>query len=98
MLEDNSADSKDIPLRPVNALIAIVMALLPWPALKLLDHLNQGCGDGLCGFLSGLLILGGLAAMTGVFIVRSARRNETPAALRLLPIALWILAAVPLAF
>ena len=81
---------------PVNALAAIGFALLPLPALKLLDHLNRGCGDGLCGFLPGLLILGGLAAATLVFIVRSARRGEKPAPLRLLPLALWPLTLVPL--
>jgi hypothetical protein len=63
--------------RPVNAIGAIVVALLPFPALKLLDQLNRGCGDGLCGFFSGLLILGGLAVATLVFVVRSARRDET---------------------
>ncbi len=73
---------------PVNAMIAI--ALMPLPALKLLDHLNRGCGDGLCGFFSGLLILGGLAAATAAFVVRSARRDERPAVLRLLPIGLWL--------
>lgn len=80
----------------VNALIAIVVSLLQLPAMKLLDHLNRGCGDGLCGFFSGLLILGGLAAVTLVFITRSARRNETPAVLRWVPVALWFLAFVPL--
>ncbi len=82
--------------RAVNALIAIGLALLPFPALGLLDHLNRGCGDGLCGFLSGLLVLGGLAAATVIFLVRSTRRREAPAVLRLVPIALWALALVPL--
>lgn len=82
--------------RPVNALIAIVLALLPLPALRVLDHLNRGCGDGLCGFFSGLLVLGGLAAATLVFISRSASRGESPAALRALPLVLWLLAVVPL--
>jgi hypothetical protein len=81
---------------PVNAIIAIALAVLPVPAMKLLDHLNRGCGDGLCGFFSGLLILGGLAAATLVFLVRSARRGEAPALLRLVPLALWILALVPM--
>ncbi len=84
------------PSRPVNAIMANVVALLTWPALKLLDHLNRGCGDGLCGFFSGLLILGALAFATLVFIVRSGRRDETPAALRLLPLALWVVMLVPL--
>ncbi len=82
--------------RPVNAMIAIGVALLPWPALKLLDHLNRACGDGLCGFIPGLLILGGLGALTLVFLMRSARRHEMPVALRLVPFALWVLALVPL--
>ena len=51
--------------RAVNALIAIGLALLPIPALRLPDHLDRGYGDGLCGFLSGLLVLGGLAAAIG---------------------------------
>lgn len=84
------------PARPVNAMIAIGVALLPWPALKLLDHLNRGCGDGLCGFIPGLIILGGLAALTLVFLGRSARLHETPVPLRLVPFALWALALVPL--
>jgi len=79
-----------------NAIIAIVASLLPLPAMKLLDHLNRGCGDGLCGFFSGILILGALCTLTLVFIIRSARRNETPAVLRWVPLALWVLAFVPL--
>jgi hypothetical protein len=85
-----------MPSRAVNAMIAIALSLLPLPAMKLLDHLNRGCGDGMCGFSSGLLILGGLAAVTLVFVGRSARRNETPALLRLVPFALWVLALMPL--
>ncbi len=84
------------PARPVNAMIAIGVALLPWPALKLLDHLSRGCGDGLCGFIPGLLILGGLGALTLVFLARSARRHETPVPLRLVPFVLWALALAPL--
>lgn len=72
-----------------NTIAAIVVSLLPLPAMRFLDHLNRGCGDGLCGFFSGLLILGALAALTIAFIVRAARRGETPAALRLVPMALW---------
>lgn len=82
--------------RPTNAIIAIALALLPVPAMKLLDHMNRGCGDGLCGFASGLLILGGLAIATLVFVTRSARRNETPELLRLAPVVLWLLALVPM--
>jgi hypothetical protein len=82
--------------RAVNAMIAIGLSLLPVPAMRLLDHLNSGCGDGMCGFWSGLLIIGGLAAATLVFVGRSARRNETPALLRLVPFALWALALVPM--
>jgi hypothetical protein len=82
--------------RAVNALVAIGLALLPLPAMRLLDHLNRGCGDGLCGFFSGLLVLGALAAATLIFLVRSARRNETPAALRLVPVGLWLAGLAPL--
>jgi hypothetical protein len=82
--------------RPINAVIAIILALLPLPAMRWLDYLNRGCGDGLCGFFSGLLILGGLAVATLVFLVRSARRGETPGLLRLVPFVLWALALAPL--
>jgi hypothetical protein len=82
--------------RPTNAILAIAVALLPAPALMLLDRTNQGCGDGSCGLISGLLILAALAAATLVFVIRSARRNETPAALRFIPLAAWALALVPL--
>ncbi len=82
--------------RPVNVGIAIGLALLPWPALKLLDTLNKGCGDGLCGFFPGLFILGGLAAATIFFIVRSARRREEPGFLRFVPPVLWLTGLVPL--
>ena len=85
-----------MPLHAANAITAVVLSLLPLPALKLLDHLNRGCGDGLCGFFSGALILIALAAVTLFFINRSARRKETPAILRLVPVALWILAFAPL--
>jgi hypothetical protein len=76
-------------------MLAIALALLPFPALRLLDHLNRGCGDGLCGFYPGLIVLGGLAAATGALLIRSARRGEGPAALRLVPLALWAM-LVPL--
>jgi hypothetical protein len=82
--------------RPVNAIIAIGVALLVWPALWLLDTMNRGCGDGLCGFFSGLLILGGLAMAATVFVVRSARRDETPGLLRWVPALLWLAAVLPL--
>jgi hypothetical protein len=85
-----------MPSRPVNAVIAIVLSLLPLPTMKLLDYANRGCGDGMCGFFSGLLILGGLAVATLVFIGRSARRDERPALLRLVPLALWAMALAPL--
>jgi hypothetical protein len=85
-----------MPLKATNALIAIVVSLLTLPALKALDHLNRGCGDGLCGFFSGLLVLGALAVATLIFMRRSARRQETPAVLRWVPVALWMLAFVPL--
>jgi len=85
-----------MPSRSANAIAAIAVALLPLPATYLLDYLNRGCGDGLCGFFSGLLILGGLAAATLVFVVRSAKRSETPAFLRLVPFVIWALALAPM--
>ena len=87
-----------MPSRPINAIVAVLLSLLPIPALKLLDVLNRGCGDGLCGFFSGLLILGSLAVATLVFVGRSARRGETPAALRWAPLPLWALSVVPLIY
>lgn len=81
---------------PGNALLAIFLALLPLPTIKLLDFINRGCGDGLCGFFSGFLILGGLVVATLLILARSARRNETPAILRVIPVALWLLALIPL--
>ena len=87
-----------MPLRAWNAIIAIVLSALPIPALKALDSASGGCGDGLCGFIPGLLILGTLAAATLTFIARSSRRGETPAILRLVPIVLWALAVTPLVF
>lgn len=83
---------------PVNAIIAIVAALLPLPAMRLLDVLKRGCGDGLCGFFPGLLILGSLAIATVTFVARSARRDETPAVLRLVPFVLWPMILAPLVF
>lgn len=85
-----------MPTWPVNTLLAIFIALLPLPAMLLLDRLNRGCGDGLCSFVSGLLILGALAVATVVCLVRATRRNEQPVLLRLGPIVLWLLALVPL--
>ena len=85
-------------MRSTNAALAIGFAALPLPALTLLDYLNRGCGDGMCSFLSGLLILGALAVATLVFLRRSARRGETPAWLRWLPVALWAMALIPLVY
>jgi hypothetical protein len=85
-------------LRSINAALAIGVAALPLPALMLLDHVNRGCGDGMCSFLSGLLILGALAVATVIFLRRSARRSETPAWLRWVPLALWAMTLVPLVY
>jgi hypothetical protein len=85
-----------MPPRAVNAIIANAVSALPVPALKALDHANSSCGDGLCGFFPGLLIVGTLAVATLTFIGRSSRRGETPAILRLVPFALWALAVTPL--
>ena len=87
-----------MPLAARNAIIAIFLSLLPLPALKLLDYLNRGCGDGLCGFFSGLLIIGGLLVATVFFLILSARQKESPAFLRLVPTVLWLLVFVPLLF
>lgn len=85
-----------MPTTPVNAIISIGLSLLPLPAMKVLDQFNGGCGDGMCGFFSGLLILGALAVASAAFLVRSIRRAETPTALRLAPPVLWALALAPL--
>lgn len=77
-------------MRAINAIIAVVLSLLPLPAMSLFEHLNRNCGDGLCGFFTGLLILGVLAMTTLVFVIRSALRGESPAVLRWVPVALWI--------
>jgi hypothetical protein len=74
----------------VNAILAIVVSALPLPTMMLLDYFNRNCGDGLCGFFSGLLILGALAAATLFFLVASARQKETPTFLRWLPLPLWL--------
>jgi hypothetical protein len=98
LLLSNQTTSLDLSMlsRSLNVVVAIVLALLPLPAVRLLDYFNRGCGDGLCGFFPAILILGGLAIATVVFLVRSARRGEHPAALRLVPLALWVLAFVPM--
>ncbi len=82
--------------RPVNALLANALALLNWPALAVMERANSGCGDGLCGVFSGLLVLATLAAAALVFVLRSARRSETPALLRVTPFLLWAVALGPL--
>ncbi len=81
-----------------NVLVAIVLALVPVPALKLLDHFGRGCGDGLCGFLPGLMILGGFVGATLYFLFRSARRGEEPMALRLVPFLIWAATLAHLVF
>ena len=42
-----------------------------------------------------ILLLGGLVVATLFLVARSARKGETPALLRLVPIALWLLALIP---
>ena len=85
-----------MPKLPVNLVVACALALAPLPAMAMLDQAGRGCGDGLCGFIPGLLIFGGLLAGTLAFDVRSARRAETPAFARWLPLPLWILALAPM--
>ena len=46
---------------------------------------------------AGLLILGSLAVATLVFSIRSARREDAPIVLRLLPLVLWVMALATLA-
>lgn len=77
---------------PMNAIIANALAAAAWPLLMLLDRMNADCGDGLCGSFSGALLVVGLVVAVVVMLVRSARRRETPAALRFTP--LLILAAI----
>ena len=81
----------------INALIAILLAILMLPTLMLLDYLNRGCGDGLCGTFSGLLVISVMVIATLVFIRRSARRNESPAFLRLIPFVVWLMLLFQLA-
>ncbi|MGE3247833.1 MAG: hypothetical protein AB7F96_07050 [Beijerinckiaceae bacterium] len=83
---------------PINMALAIVFSLLPFPSLKLLDYANRGCGDGMCGFFSGLLVIGGLLLGTIIFTVRGQRRAEKPESLLLAPLLLWPLSFVPLFF
>jgi hypothetical protein len=83
-------------MNAILAILAIIVSVLPLPALRLLDYFNRGCGDGLCSFFSGLLVLAVLMAATLLLLVASARRGETPAFLRWLPVVLWILAFAPL--
>lgn len=87
-----------MPPVPFNIIVACVLALAPLPAMALLDRSSGSCGDGLCGFLPGLLIFGTLLAGTLVFVTRSARRAETPAFVRFLPLALWMLALAPMVY
>lgn len=82
--------------RPINAIAAIVVALLPIPVLRLVDHFNRGCGDGLCGFFSGILLLAGLVVTLLVLLRRSATRDEQPWYLRLVPLPLLLLALYPM--
>jgi hypothetical protein len=72
------------------------VALLPFPALVVLQRLRPACGDGLCGFWDSLLVLAALLAITIVLIARSANRDETPALLRIVPLVIWILSLAPL--
>ena len=82
--------------RPTNILIATALALLPWPALYLIDKASQPCGDGLCGFFPSVIALGMLALATIVFLVRGIARKEQPTLLQFLPPLLWLLLAHPL--
>ena len=52
----------------------------------------------MCGLFSGILIVAALAVAAVVFVVRSARRHETPGWLRFIPLALWLLVFMPLPF
>jgi hypothetical protein len=83
---------------PLNLVVACVLALAPLPALTLLGRLGGTCGDGLCDFIPGLLILGSLAVATIVFVVRSARCREQPAVARFLPLLLWLFALASIVF
>jgi hypothetical protein len=76
--------------RPVNAILAIAAAALPLPLLWMVDRMSGPCGDGLCGFFSGVLVIGALVVATMVFLVRSSRRNERPGLLRVIPIVFWL--------
>lgn len=75
---------------PYNLLLACGAGLLPWPLLALLDRASGGCGDGLCGFLPGLMVFALAAGGTLVFGLRSARRREVAAPLAWLPVLPWM--------
>jgi hypothetical protein len=74
---------------PLNAALAVLSALLVYPGLRLLDR-AQNCGDGLCGFIPGLLLMGVLLAATIIFTRRGLKRGETPGWLFLAPPAIWL--------
>jgi hypothetical protein len=76
---------------PLNAILAILAALLVYPGLRLLDR-AQGCGDGLCGFIPGLMLILALLAGTIIFTRRGLKRSEQPQWLFLAPPALWLMA------
>lgn len=75
---------------PVNALVATGISLLPVPALLILDRMNTGCGDGLCGFIPSTIILVIVALMTVLFMLRSARAGEKPAVVLILPAVILV--------
>jgi hypothetical protein len=78
-----------------NATVAIIISLLPLPAIKLLQYLNRGCVTAYAVFFRPRNPRRSLRCDL-VFIARSASLKEHPPVLRLIPIALWKLALVPL--
>lgn len=76
-------------VRPACFAAAIVAALLVAPLLYLYDRTAPACGDGLCGFGAGILILGGCLLASVILIVAGWVRGERPR---------WLVALAPLAF
>jgi hypothetical protein len=79
--------------RPTYALIAIALSVAVWPAMMIVDYATRPCGDGLCGFFPGLIVLAGLVGGTLFATFKSARRNEEPALLRTVPLLIWALSS-----
>lgn len=81
---------------PRNAIVAIACALLVYPGLMFVERASQPCGDGLCSFWPGAMVVVGLFVATFVFVLRSMSRGETPRWLLIVPWLIWALIARPM--